>query len=101
MAAHSSSMAVYLSADKHELLEKELLEAGLSPETAIVIGTMVGHPQEQIIRTRLKDLSRTARANNLTRQAVFLILPSENRDRERSRLYDPSFAHGYRTGGDQ
>jgi precorrin-4/cobalt-precorrin-4 C11-methyltransferase len=101
MAAHGSSLAVYLSADKHEALEKELLEAGLSPETTIIIGTMVGHPQEQIVRTRLKDLSRTARANNLTRQAVFLILPSENRDRERSRLYDPSFAHGYRTGGDQ
>ena len=101
MAAHGSSMAVYLSADKHEALERELLEAGLSPDTTIVIGKMIGHPREQIIRTRLRDLSRTAEEHGLIRQAVFLILPSENRDQERSKLYDPSFAHGFRTGGDQ
>ena len=101
MAAHGSSMAVYLSADKHEELEKELLAAGLSPETTIIIAKMVGHPSEKIIRTRLGDLSRTAREENIIRQAVFLILPANNQSSERSRLYDPTFAHGYRTGGDQ
>ncbi|MDD4649146.1 MAG: precorrin-4 C(11)-methyltransferase [Desulfoplanes sp.] len=101
MAAHGSSMAVYLSADKHEELEKELLTAGLSPETTVIIAKMVGHPSEKIIRTRLGDLSRVAREQEIIRQAVFLILPADNQSSERSRLYDPTFAHGYRTGGDQ
>ncbi len=97
LAVHGSSLAVYLSADKHAELENELLQAGLSPETPIVIGAKVGHPEEQIIRTCLRNLSRTAKQHNLTRQTVFLILPWENQPQKRSRLYHPDFSHGCRT----
>ncbi len=98
LAAHGSSLAVYLSADKHAELEKELLHAGLSPETPIVIGSKVGHPEEKIFHTSLKYLSQTARKRGLTRQTVFLILPGGNQLKERSRLYHPEFSHGWRRG---
>ncbi len=98
LAAHGSSLAVYLSADNHAELEKELLQAGLSPETPIVIGSKVGHPEEKIFHTSLKHLSQTARQHGLTRQTVFLVLPGGSQPQERSRLYHPEFSHGYRRG---
>jgi precorrin-4 C11-methyltransferase len=96
LAAHGSSLAVYLSADKAAELAKELRKADTPEDTVIVIGLKVGHPGEKIIRTTLSGLEQTARDNALSRQAVFLILPGENVTPTASRLYAADFGHGFR-----
>jgi len=96
LARHGSSVAVYLSADKAGELASELRLAGLPESTVIVIGHKVGHPEEKIIRTTLGGLEHSVHADNITRQAVFLVLPGETAPLVPSRLYAASFGHGFR-----
>jgi len=96
LARHGSSVAVYLSADKAGELAAELRLAGHCESTVIIIGHKVGHPEEEIIRTTLGGLERSVEAGNITRQAVFLILPGETAPQVQSRLYAASFGHGFR-----
>jgi precorrin-4/cobalt-precorrin-4 C11-methyltransferase len=96
LARHGSSVAVYLSADKAGELASELRLAGLPESTVIVIGHKVGHPEEKIIRTTLGGLEHNVQAGNITRQAVFLVLPGETTPLVPSRLYAASFGHGFR-----
>ncbi|MBI5519868.1 MAG: precorrin-4 C(11)-methyltransferase [Desulfovibrio sp.] len=98
LAAHGAAMAVLLSASEPERVQAELLAGGYPPDTAIVIGHKVGWPGGETIRTTLAALAETARGRGFTRQTVFLVLPGQGLDDEasRSRLYDASFAHGWR-----
>jgi precorrin-4/cobalt-precorrin-4 C11-methyltransferase len=94
LARHGSSVAVYLSADKADILAAELRQAGLPGDTPIIVGHRVGHPREKIVRTTLDGL--TGSMEGITRQAVFLILPDLNAPRAASRLYAADFGHGFR-----
>lgn len=95
LAAHGSSMAVYLSARDAGTLQKELLRR-LPPETAVLCAHLVGWPEEELHWTRLDALARCVEAHNLTRQTVFLILPGEGRKGTTSRLYSADFSHACR-----
>ncbi len=95
LAAHGSSMAVYLSAREAGTLQAELLRH-LPPETAVLCAHLVGWPEEELHWTRLADLAHCVARHNLTRQTVFLILPGECRKGTASRLYAADFAHACR-----
>lgn len=95
LAAHGTSMAVYLSAAGAETLQEKLLQA-LPPETTVICAHRVGWPDEQLVRTPLGELAACARRHNFARQTVFLILPGEGREGAPSRLYDARFSHGFR-----
>jgi precorrin-4/cobalt-precorrin-4 C11-methyltransferase len=98
LAAHGAAMAVLLSAGEPERLQAELLEGGYAPDTAVVLGHKVGWPGGEVMRTKLRDLARAARERGFTRQTVFLVLPGQSLEAaaSRSKLYDASFAHGWR-----
>lgn len=96
LAAHGSSMAVYLSADRAADLARELRQARTPEDTVIIIGVKVGHPGEKIIRTSLAGLEQAAREHALSRQTVFLILPGESAPSAASRLYAADFGHSFR-----
>ncbi|HKK32945.1 MAG TPA: precorrin-4 C(11)-methyltransferase [Desulfomicrobiaceae bacterium] len=96
LAAHRTSMVVYLSANRGGELQEELEAAGLEPETRVVIGRRIGHPDEEVVYTCVGDLARVATEMKLTRQAVFLVLPGEDGKEHLSKLYDAGFIHGFR-----
>jgi precorrin-4/cobalt-precorrin-4 C11-methyltransferase len=95
LAAHRTSMAVYLSAGDPEGLQRELLAAGLSPDTPIGVASRLGWPGEQTFFTTLGALPQDVHARDITRQTIFLILPHQSAE-ARSKLYDPDFSHGFR-----
>ncbi len=95
LAAHKAAMAVYLSASDPEGVERELLGAGLSPDTLVVIAHRLGWEGEKLTETTLGRLAETAREMELERQTVFLVLPGQDSD-AKSRLYDENFSHGFR-----
>ncbi len=97
LAAHGSSLAVYLSAGQAENLVSELQAGGYPGDTPAVAAYRVGWPEEQILKTTVGNLARTVAASNLTRQVVFLILPGQDSEPAFSKLYDPEFAHGFRS----
>lgn len=95
LAAHNTSMAVYLSAHSAAALQEELSRS-LPPETPVLCAYRVGWPEEKLIRTSLGELARSVTAHGITRQAVFLVLPGELEKGAASHLYADNFKHGFR-----
>ena len=95
LAAHGCSLAVYLSAAGPDAMQEELL-AALPPETPVLCAHRVGWPGEALIWSRAGSLAADIRAHGLTRQTVFLVLPGQEAEATRSRLYAGDFAHGWR-----
>jgi precorrin-4/cobalt-precorrin-4 C11-methyltransferase len=97
LARHGCSLAVYLSTDKAAEARAQLLAAGLAPDTLVVIGCRVGHPEEVVVRTSIAEMAEAVAEHGIDRQAVFLVLPAEEAGQpSRSRLYDKRFSHGFR-----
>ena len=108
LAATGTALAVYLSAAHAERLQNELLDAGLAPDTKIIIGHRVSWPDEAVAATSLTRLADFTRERGFSRQTVFLVLPGESFDPQKdavsdpgtaSRLYAAEFSHGFRIGG--
>ncbi len=99
LASHHTAMAIYLSASNAKKIQQDLLDAGYSPDTMVVIGHRVGWEEEKIVRCLLEDMDTVVKKEGINRQAVFLILPSQG-EKTFSKLYDPSFSHGFRKKND-
>lgn len=99
LASHGSAMCIYLSAGDPEGIQSELAAGGLPSATLVVMAYRVGWPEEKVVETTLGELASTARANEFTRQTVFLVLPGqgvEDAGKAKSLLYDEKFKHGFR-----
>lgn len=106
LAAHRTSMAIYLSTTEAGPMADELMAGGLPPETPVAVGHRVGWPGEVVFRTTLAEVAGKMRAEGHGRQTVFLVLPGElpggaEGGETRSKLYDPGFSHGFRQGEDE
>ncbi len=97
LAAHHASMAVYLSAGMTEELSKELIRGGYAPDTPALIAYKATWPEERYLPCTIATLHETALAAKITKTALILIGDAiTHSDFERSKLYDPSFATGFR-----
>ena len=96
LAAHRATMVLFLSAGLLEGLQRELIAGGYSPKTPAAIVYKATWPDEKIYRCRLDELAGTARANGVLKTALILVGPFLGEDYARSKLYDPSFATGFR-----
>lgn len=101
MAAHQTSMAVYLSAGLAKDLQAVLAE-NYGPEAAVAVVCRASHQDEKVLWTKAGDLEKTMREAQISRQALVIAGPAleaqRNRDFSASKLYDKSFTHGYRKG---
>jgi precorrin-4/cobalt-precorrin-4 C11-methyltransferase len=102
LAAHQASMAIYLSMG-HVLQVQKILQSHYGDNGYCAIAYKVSHPEEKIIRCRIKDLDQTCRKNAITRHALIIVGKAvaacmKNQDLVSSKLYDPGFSHGYRNG---
>lgn len=97
MAAHGTTLAIFLSASRPKKLQEELLAGGYTPDTPCVIGYRVSWPDEQLARCRLDELGATMRQLRVTRHTLVLVGPALAAAGTRSNLYSPSFSHIFRT----
>lgn len=96
LAAHRSSLAVYLSAAQAGRMAEELGRE-LPPETPVLCAQRVGWPEQRLVWTTLAHLADCVAENGFDRQTVFLVLPGElTGGNARSRLYAPDFGHARR-----
>ena len=97
LAAHQTSMAVYLSAGMTEELSRQLTEGGYSPDTPAAIVYKATWEDEKYLLCTVSTLHETAVRENINKTAVVLVGDViKHSDYERSKLYDPSFSTGYR-----
>ena len=98
LAAHQSSMAIFLSASLIPEVVAELLAGGYHPGTPAAIVYRASWEDEIVVRTTLNDLAAQMKASGIRKQALILVgafLNSKDSDL-RSRLYDKDFKHEYR-----
>ena len=101
LAAHRSSMAIYLSIAHVKQVEK-ILSEHYGPESICAVAYKVSHPQERIVFTKVKALATTVEAEKLNRQALILVGQAVEAAHDKpeiikSKLYDAGFAHGFRS----
>jgi len=100
LAAHKSSMAIYLSIGQAKKVQK-ILEIHYGKESLCAIAYKVSHPEEKIFYTQTQNLVKTCEENNITRHALIIVgkaVEASNGDQAliQSKLYDAGFSHGYR-----
>lgn len=97
MASHGCTLVLFLSTGLLEQVEVELLAGGVyTPETPAAIIYKASWPDQKIFYCTVGTLAKTARENNITKTALITVGDFLGNDYERSKLYDPSFTHGYR-----
>lgn len=103
LAAHGATLVIYLSIQLLEGVAADLAET-YGPEAPVVVAYRVSWPDEHFIRGTLADIAAKVRAAGITRQALILVGPAlavwERGLKARSRLYDRTFAHGWRDAAD-
>ncbi len=75
LAAHRSSLVLFLSVGMVERVVRELRAAGYDDETPIAVVYRVGWPDERIIRGSLDDIARKVADAEVTHQAVIVVSP--------------------------
>lgn len=96
LAAHQATMAIFLSAGLLNPLRERLLAGGYKEDTPAAIVYKATWPEQQVFYGTVGTLPEIAEKNNITKTALILVGDFLGDAYERSRLYDPSFAHEFR-----
>ena len=101
LARHEASMVIYLSTKLIDKVVAELTES-YGPEAPVVVAYRVSWPDQQIIRGTLADIAAKVKEAGIERQALIMVSPAltarESWLKAKSKLYDRTFSHGYRSG---
>ena len=96
LAAHQSTMIMYLSTGLVRGLQDELIAGGYAPETPAAIVYKASWPDQKVFRCPLSELAKTAEENHLTKLALILVGGFLGDKYDRSKLYDPGFSTEFR-----
>lgn len=94
LAAHNATMALFLSVSMLDKLCAELVAGGYPEDTPAAIVYKASWPDEKIVRGTLKTLPESGKGIGKT--ALVLVGRFLEGDYEKSKLYDPTFTHGFR-----
>ncbi len=101
LAAHRTSLCLYLSARHVEAAQAQLLEH-YPANTPVAVCFRLGWPDEQIWQVPLTEMAALTHRQNLVRTTLYLISPAlatgwgEGATAPRSRLYSPDHDHLFR-----
>jgi len=96
LAAHRSTMVLFLSTSLTEKLQQELLSGGYPGTTPVAIVYKATWPDEKIFRCTVASLHKTVTENGLTKTALIIVGNCMGDNYLRSRLYHPGFTTGFR-----
>jgi len=101
IARIGGTICLYLSVAMMDKLVAELLAGGIfTQQTPVAVVYRASWPDEKIVEGTLADIAEKVTEASITRQALILVgevLKARQQGvPEKSKLYDPGFAHGYR-----
>ena len=96
LAAHRSTMVLFLSTNLTEKLQAQLMEGGYPGKTPVAVVYKATWPDEKIFRCTVESLHKTVKENGLTRTALIIVGDCMGEKYQRSRLYDPEFSTLFR-----
>lgn len=96
LAAHQSTMVLFLSTSLTEKLQSELLAGGYPGSTPVAVVYKATWPEQKIFRCTVDTLHRTVTDNHLTKTSLIVVGQCMGEEYLRSCLYDPAFTTEYR-----
>ena len=99
LAAHLSTMCIFLSIAMIDEVVSELMEGGFSSETPIAVVERAPWADERIIRGTLSTISEQIKDAEIDRTAMIVVgncLGATLEQYRKSQLYSPNFSHMFR-----
>ena len=96
LSAHGATMALFLSADRLDLLRLELIQGGYAPDTPAAVVYKASWPEQLTLRGTLHTIAEQAAQAGIYKTALLLVGSFLGDEYELSKLYDAAFSHGYR-----
>lgn len=96
LAAHGSSMALFLSSGMLDKLCDALIAGGYTKATQAAVVYKASWPEQKILRGTLADIAAQAHQAGITSTALLLVGSFLGNEYQLSRLYDKSFSHAFR-----
>lgn len=96
LAAHGTSMVIFLSSSHLSELQKELYKGAYTPDTPCALVYKASWDDEKCIRTTLKELVNTADKEGITKTALVMVGEFLGDKFAFSKLYDKDFKTEYR-----
>jgi len=97
LARARATMCIYLSAEWSDEVQSELLRH-YAPDTPVAVCYRLTWDDQQVWRGRLDGLAALVRESGKTRTVLLVVGEAIGARGGRSKLYDPSFTHGFREG---
>lgn len=101
LAAHQSTMCIFLSASIVDEVQRQLLDGGYPPETPVAACYKLTWKDQRIYRGQLKDLAQILKDNNLTLTTMIVVGKAIDNRHGLSKLYDSHFTHLFRKASHQ
>jgi precorrin-4 C11-methyltransferase len=95
LAAHQATMCIFLSVGSIDGVVADLL-TGYPPETPVAVVANATWPEQKIVRGTLEDVAERIAAAGVEKTAMIVVGGILGEGGEASKLYDPTFSHGYR-----
>ena len=95
-AAHHATMVIFLSAGMLEKLSSELIKGGYTADTPAAIVYKASWPDEKIVYCTVGTLAENAAKYGINKTALITVGGFLGNEYDRSELYNPTFAHGFR-----
>lgn len=96
LAAHGSTMVLFLSTGLLPCLSGELIAGGFAPDTPAALVYKASWPDEKVCLCTVDTLAETAEKNGITKTALVTVGGFLGDTFSRSKLYDPEFPTEYR-----
>lgn len=97
LAKHKASMAIFLSVQEIGRVVEKLVKGYGSDEIPVAIVYKATWEDEKIILGTLKDIEEKVKKEGINKMAQILVGNFIEGDYERSKLYDPTFTHEFRS----
>ena len=96
LAAHQTTMCIFLSVHMFGELVQELLDGGYAADTPVAVVEKASWPEQRIFRGTLTTIADQLVAAGVSRTAMVIVGDVLARQYEQSRLYAPEFGHMFR-----
>ena len=101
LAAHQSTMILFLSTSLTEKLQQDLLEGGYRADTPAAVVYKATWPEEKIFHCSVGTLHETVTKNKLTKTSLIIVGGCLGDQYDRSLLYHPGFTTEYRKASEE
>lgn len=96
LAAHQSTMVLFLSTSLTEKLQADLIAGGYPEDTPAAVVYKATWPEEKIFRCTVGTLHKTVTENGLRKTSLIIVGGCMGSEYTRSMLYHPGFSTEYR-----